>query len=127
MSSTLTSPEAKFLEQLAKNSQSWLESATDALEGRGNVEEWSDCPEAWKSLVAALPSGEARAAFKLVLQELLSGVSHSFLATLDGTTSLAESVQLEVTLPLFRVVLNPRFTRPFCAVPRTSVVRTASG
>ena len=96
MSSTLTSPEAKFLEQLAKNSQSWLESATDALEGRGNVEEWSDCPEAWKSLVAALPSGEARAAFKLVLQELLSGVSHSFLATLDGTTSLAESVQLEV-------------------------------
>ncbi|MBL7091328.1 MAG: hypothetical protein ISS20_21320 [Acidovorax sp.] len=32
-----------------------------------------------------------------------------------------------VTLPLFRVVLNPRFTRPFCAVPRTSVVRTASG
>jgi hypothetical protein len=33
----------------------------------------------------------------------------------------------EVTLPLFGVVLNPRFTRPFFAVPRTSVVRTASG
>ena len=32
-----------------------------------------------------------------------------------------------LTLPLFRVVLIPRFTRPFCAVPRTSVVRTASG
>ena len=27
-----------------------------------------------------------------------------------------------VTLPLFGVVLNPRFTRPFYAVPRTSVV-----
>ena len=33
----------------------------------------------------------------------------------------------EVTLPLFRVALNPRFTRPFYAVPRTSAARTASG
>lgn len=32
-----------------------------------------------------------------------------------------------VTLPLFRVALNPRFTRPFYAVPRTSAARTASG
>ena len=30
-----------------------------------------------------------------------------------------------LTLPLFGGVLNPRFTRPFCAVPRTSVVHTA--
>ena len=30
-----------------------------------------------------------------------------------------------LTLPLFRGVLNPRFTRPFYAVPRTSVVHTA--
>lgn len=33
----------------------------------------------------------------------------------------------ELTLPLFRVALNPRFTRPFYAVPRTSAARTASG
>ena len=33
----------------------------------------------------------------------------------------------QVTLPLFRVALNPRFTRPFYAVPRTSAARTASG
>ena len=32
-----------------------------------------------------------------------------------------------VTLPLFCGVHNPRFTRPFCAVPRTSVFRNASG
>ena len=31
-----------------------------------------------------------------------------------------------LTLPLFRVALNPRFTRPFYAVPRTSAARTAS-
>ena len=34
---------------------------------------------------------------------------------------------MQVTLPLFRVALNPRFTRPFYAVPRTSAARTASG
>ena len=33
----------------------------------------------------------------------------------------------DVTLPLFCGVHNPRFTRPFCAVPRTSIFRTASG
>ena len=32
-----------------------------------------------------------------------------------------------LTLPLFRVALNPRFTRPFYAVPRTSAARIASG
>jgi len=32
-----------------------------------------------------------------------------------------------VTLPSFRVALSPTITRPFCAVPRTSVARTASG
>ena len=35
--------------------------------------------------------------------------------------------QFGLTLPLFRVVLSPTVTRPFCAVPRTSVARTASG
>lgn len=34
---------------------------------------------------------------------------------------------MPLTLPLFRVALNPRFTRPFYAVPRTSAARTASG
>ena len=36
-------------------------------------------------------------------------------------------VKMEVTLPLFRVVLSPMVTRLFYAVPRTSVARTASG
>ena len=41
---------------------------------------------------------------------------------------LAGSLQnVDLTLPLFRVVLSPTVTRPFCAVPRTSVARTASG
>ncbi len=34
-------------------------------------------------------------------------------------------IRTMVTLPLFRVVLSPTITRPFYAVPRTSVARTA--
>ena len=40
---------------------------------------------------------------------------------------IAPSTDVNLTLPLFRVALNPRFTRPFYAVPRTSAARTASG
>ena len=48
---------------------------------------------------------------------LAAGIhSHTSMLRADG-----------VTLPLFRVALNPRFTRPFYAVPRTSAARTASG
>ena len=43
------------------------------------------------------------------------------------TKDIGIRVKAELTLPLFRVVLSPRFTRPFCAVPRTSVAHTASG
>lgn len=46
---------------------------------------------------------------------------------LDGIKAAAQQIANHVTLPLFRVVLNPRFTRPFCAVPRTSAAHTASG
>ena len=48
-------------------------------------------------------------------------------ATEVTTNSVPASVAKAVTLPLFRVVLSPTITRPFYAVPRTSVARTASG
>ena len=41
--------------------------------------------------------------------------------------NLQDALNAKLTLPLFRVALNPRFTRPFYAVPRTSAARTASG
>ena len=44
-----------------------------------------------------------------------------------GVVRLYHLAQGGLTLPLFRVALNPRFTRPFYAVPRTSAARTASG
>ena len=41
-------------------------------------------------------------------------------------TARIKSLDHDMTLPLFRVALSPTITRPFCAVPRTSVARTAS-
>ena len=48
------------------------------------------------------------------------------LAALQQSTAVGSNAP-QLTLPLFRVALNPRFTRPFYAVPRTSAARTASG
>ena len=43
----------------------------------------------------------------------------------DPDVRLQEAIRL--TLPLFAGVLSPGITRPFCAVPRTSVAHIASG
>ena len=51
---------------------------------------------------------------------------YSELVHLVYATMVKELVQ-GLTLPLFRAALNPRFTRTFYAVPRTSAARTASG
>ena len=48
-------------------------------------------------------------------------------SSLNLAPDLAFNGKATLTLPLFRVALNPRFTRPFYAVPRTSAARTASG
>ena len=48
-------------------------------------------------------------------------------ALIPGAIAIVMTIIGTMTLPLFRVALNPRFTRPFYAVPRTSAARTASG
>ena len=50
-----------------------------------------------------------------------------FVQGLHARSNLVLAGNHDLTLPLFCGVHNPRFTRPFCAVPRTSVFRTASG
>ena len=46
---------------------------------------------------------------------------------LFGQLAIGHVTDGHVTLPLFGGVLNLLLTLPFCAVPRTSIVRTASG
>lgn len=58
---------------------------------------------------------------------LRPSLSLSRLAKYSGDLYQRLEAETGLTLPLFRVVLSPTVTRPFCAVPRTSVARTASG
>ncbi|WP_332844321.1 universal stress protein [Xanthomonas euvesicatoria] len=45
----------------------------------------------------------------------------------EGIVQTAKDCNSDLTLPLFAGVLSPRITRPFYAVPRTSVAHIASG
>ena len=76
--------------------------------------------EMHKKMQAAKTPAERSALMEEHMKLMQSGM-----ATMGAGSS--GGMGMGMTLPLFRVVLNPRFTRPFCAVPRTSVVRTASG
>jgi hypothetical protein len=95
MQVTLTHFEAAFLQDLVSSKNSWLEAARTALEGRTDLA-WSECPDAWRTLASLLTAGEQRASVLAAINELLSGLSHSFLATLDGATQLAETTLVEV-------------------------------
>jgi hypothetical protein len=95
MPSNLTSFEQAFLQDLAANKQAWVEAARIALEGTGSLA-CSERASTWTKVAAALPDAESRAALVFAIDELLSGICHSFLATLDGATQLAEETLLEV-------------------------------
>jgi predicted dehydrogenase len=73
-------------------------------------------------------SCEALEAGKAVLCEKPAGRNSADARQIvDAVKRTDGMLQVGLTLPLFCGVHNPRFTRPFCAVPRTSVFRTASG
>ena len=54
-----------------------------------------------------------------------SAVASATAAILATQTGECDAVIACLTLPSFRVALSPTITRPFFAVPRTSVARTA--
>lgn len=90
-----TAFEEAFLRDLALNKRSWLDAARAALDARENAD-WSQCPDAWRRLANLAADADQRSAVLSVIDELLSGLSHSFLTTLDGATHLAETTLLEV-------------------------------
>ncbi|MFN4121576.1 hypothetical protein [Acidovorax sp.] len=91
----LRSSEVAFLKALALSNESWSQAAIEALSDPPSAE-WSEQRAAWAALAAHLSNPEAREAFHAVLSELLSGLTHSFLVTLDGGSSLAETTSLTI-------------------------------
>ena len=87
--------EIAFLKDLALSKDSWVAAAREGVTEPSQL--WFENEQAWKALAANLQTREAKEAFERVVTELLSGLVHSVLVTLDGGTQLAESTLLSIT------------------------------
>jgi hypothetical protein len=94
-STHLTSNEAALLKDLELSRQSWLDTVDSAVSSRRSLD-WSENSSSWERIAARLTSADDKAALVAVFNEVLAGQCHSFLATLDGATDLAEVTMLEV-------------------------------
>ncbi|WP_431103221.1 hypothetical protein [Roseateles noduli] len=88
--------ESTFLAQLVTAKNSWLEAAQLAISSAGGTESWSETSEAWARLRQVLRTAEDQSALVAAIDELLSGVLHSALVTLDGGSGLAETTLLSI-------------------------------
>ncbi|ANH67151.1 hypothetical protein ABE85_05420 [Mitsuaria sp. 7] len=88
--------ESAFLAQLAVAKNSWLTAAQRALASEQGTEPWSETAEAWARLRSRLCTAEDQAAWATVIDELLGGLLHSALVTLDGGSALAETTLLSI-------------------------------
>ena len=92
---------------------------------------WEDVNTKWKGLtIRDKVEGERVIPLTPYVSHLLHSLPRRsdwvFPSTARGKDTEGQTLSI-LTLPLFRVALNPRFTRPSYAVPRTSAARTASG
>jgi len=86
-----------FLEDLARHLDTWLAQGVLAMTDPSAELKWTDQPEAFRVIASHLSHPDCPAALRTALLELLSGVAHSFLVTLDGGTALAQHTSLSLT------------------------------
>lgn len=91
----LHSSEIAFLKDLALAKSSWTSAAAEAISNPQSAV-WIENAEAWSKLSACAQDPEAKEAFVAVVSELLSGLVHSALVSLDGGSALAETTTLSV-------------------------------
>lgn len=88
--------ERALLSALAQARDSWVASANTAVADPSSALPWSEAQDAWVELAAQLTTPEQHAAFRSVMNELLTGIIHSALVVLDGGSSLAETTLLQI-------------------------------
>lgn len=91
----LHSSEIALLEDLALAKSSWTSAAAEAISNPQSAV-WIENAEAWSKLSTCVQDSEAKEAFVAVVSELLSGLVHSTLVSLDGGTALAETTTLSI-------------------------------
>jgi hypothetical protein len=87
--------EVALLRDLALAKSSWTSAASEAI-SNPQAERWIENEQAWSKLSSLLRDSDSHDAFVAVVSELLSGLMHSVLVTLDGGSALAESTLLTV-------------------------------
>jgi hypothetical protein len=85
--------EVAFLKALAMAKASWKAAAAEGI--ASDAVPWAENDSAWRKLAQSL-SSEDRAAFLSVVDDLLSGIIHSTLVTLDGGSALSETTLLTI-------------------------------
>jgi hypothetical protein len=96
MSRPLTDHERAFLSALADIHRSWSAAAEDALEAP-NAPVWVESAEGVAVLKEALAAPEARKALGALTSQIIGGVLHSVLVTLDGDSNAPDTANLTVS------------------------------
>lgn len=86
--------EIAFLLDLAAAKASWTAAAAEGIANPSAV--WIENANAWLQLADGLKQTGTTDAFLEVASELMSGLLHSVLVTLDGGTSLAETALISL-------------------------------
>lgn len=86
--------EIAFLLDLASAKDSWKAAAAEGIADPSAV--WIENTDAWSKLSESLKQAGAVEAFVEVASELMSGLLHSVLVSLDGGTSLAETTLISL-------------------------------
>ena len=82
--------EVALLQDLATAKNWWKSAAAEGI-SEPRAAQWIESTEAWSKLSECVAKAGANEAFVDVVSELLSGLIHSVLVSLDGGTSLAET------------------------------------
>ena len=82
--------EEALFDDLAEIYDHWISVAMESTSNSEAGLKWADDPEAFKKLGEVLHYTNTLPQFEQAVSELLRGVMHSFLVTLDGGTKLAE-------------------------------------
>ena len=87
--------EIALLKDLALAKSSWVSATAEAIKAPREAF-WVENNAAWSKLSEYLQCSEAKEAFVAVVSELISGVLHSTLVSLDGGSALAETTSLSI-------------------------------
>jgi hypothetical protein len=96
MSDALSDHERAFLSALAGIRRSWSKAVAGALETPG-APAWIDEPDRLAVLKQSLATPEAREAMCALASQVIGGVLHSVLVTLDGDSNAPETEDLQLS------------------------------